>query len=192
MTKIAVRECLECSTPGHHVITTATEATCWSCGGASFPDTTAEQQRYDLITAGRSNPEPTTPRPGAPTSETEARERWAAGWRPENMCRNCPDLQKPCIECWVRAGYQADNYRAIEAEAAAAPPATQPAPPEEERSFVVTVHDEDPNAPPGNHDGDEPSAPSLPDEVEVTEPDVPTTEPAPVAGRTTRPGKKPR
>ncbi len=39
-----------------------------------------------------------------------AQAQWAQGWRPKGMCLNCPKLEKPCKQCYVRAGYKAENY----------------------------------------------------------------------------------
>lgn len=39
-----------------------------------------------------------------------AKAQWAQGWRPPTYCLNCPDLLKPCVGCYVRGGYKAENY----------------------------------------------------------------------------------
>lgn len=39
-----------------------------------------------------------------------AQKQWSEGWRPPTYCQNCPGLRKPCVECYVRAGYKAENY----------------------------------------------------------------------------------
>lgn len=36
--------------------------------------------------------------------------QWEKGWRPLNMCKDCPSLSCPCQACWVRAGYPAERY----------------------------------------------------------------------------------
>ncbi len=45
-----------------------------------------------------------------PASVDEALAQFAQGWRPPNMCKDCPSLMAPCKACWVRAGYKAEHY----------------------------------------------------------------------------------
>jgi hypothetical protein len=101
------------------------------------------------------------------------------------MCASCPELGTPCKDCWVRAGYKAEAYDAAhggkKAPTQPAPP-SQPAPEspvgepgrglgpdlkarldkdianaEADLRATSPGGDPDPNAPPANHDGDEPS-----------------------------------
>lgn len=48
-----------------------------------------------------------------PQTEALALAQWAQGWRPKNMCKDCPSdppFAKPCKACWVRAGYKEEHY----------------------------------------------------------------------------------
>ncbi len=45
-----------------------------------------------------------------PTTKELAEAQWRQGWRPRGMCLNCPKLGKPCVQCYVKAGYPRENY----------------------------------------------------------------------------------
>jgi len=45
-----------------------------------------------------------------PATEAIALAQFAQGWRPPNMCKDCPKLSRPCKACWVRAGYKEEHY----------------------------------------------------------------------------------
>lgn len=151
----------------------AEHPTCANCGGGSWgPSSVVE--KTDTDGGG-----------WEPASEDEAKAAWANGWRPKNMCANCPELGTPCKDCWVRAGYPEEKY--AEAHGKKAPTEPAPASAETPADVVPGVGsglgpdlttrldkdlaaaeadlrdtspggDPDPNAPPANHDGDEPSS----------------------------------
>lgn len=52
-----------------------------------------------------------------PETKELAIAQFAAGWRPPNMCPVCPALGKPCLACYVRAGYTAESYARFRKEA---------------------------------------------------------------------------
>jgi len=68
-----------------------------------------EAQKQALV-MGKALP-PTPPKfVEEPATEALALAQFAQGWRPPNMCKDCPQLSHPCKACWVRAGYKEEHY----------------------------------------------------------------------------------
>lgn len=134
------KACLECATAN------ATDATtCAGCGGASFPDIVAQQDADAAICAEREarteNDEQARKRraqeaknralhgDAEPKDAAQLLAWWNEGWRPDGMCKDCPQPGQPCRGCFALAGYPARQYdERWPAEKPAPAPETLPAP----------------------------------------------------------------